>query len=191
MPKACLRHFRQTTKSKMHKPIFLVGFMGSGKSHVGIKLADFLYCPFTDLDQQIETYSQKDIKRIFAEEGEAWFRLLERRVLHNTIYKTPGIIATGGGAPCFFDNMDWMNKRGVVIFLDPSEEVLLQRLLKGRSKRPLLNGLSTENLLAFIHQKMEERRPFYEKAAVHYIITHHEQATAEDITAQISAITGH
>jgi shikimate kinase len=175
----------------MNKPIFLVGFMGSGKSHVGIKLADFLYCPFTDLDQQIEGYSKKSIRRIFAEEGEAWFRLLERRALHNITYKTPGIIATGGGTPCFFDNIEWMNNRGIVIFLDTSEEVLLQRLWKGRTKRPLLNGFSPENLQDFIHQKMKERRPFYEKASVHYVIKHHEQATAEDITAQISAITGH
>lgn len=175
----------------MHKPIFLVGFMGSGKSHVGIKLADYLYCPFTDLDQQIEAYTQKSIKTTFAEDGEAWFRLIERRVLHNTMYKIPGIVATGGGTACFFDNMDWMNKHGVVIFLDPTEEVLQQRLWKGRTKRPLLNGLSMNSLQAFIHQKMKERRPFYEKAAVHYVITHHEQATAEDISAQINAITGH
>lgn len=175
----------------MHKPIFLVGFMGSGKSHVGIKLADYLYCPFTDLDQQIEALTKKSIRQIFAENGEAWFRLLERRALHNTLYKTPGIIATGGGTPCFFDNMEWMNKRGVVIFLDPSEEVLHQRLWKGRTKRPLLNGLSSEELQSFIQKKMKERRPFYEKASVHYVITHHEQATAEDITTQISAIIGH
>jgi shikimate kinase len=175
----------------MHKPIFLVGFMGSGKSHIGIKLADFLYCPFSDLDQQIEGYTGSSISSIFAEKGEAWFRLIERRILHNTVYKTPGIIATGGGTPCYFDNIEWMNKRGVVIFLDTSEEVLFQRLWKGRNKRPLLNGLSPESLQVFIHQKMKERRPFYAKAAVHYVINSHEQATAEDINEQISSITGH
>jgi shikimate kinase len=175
----------------MHKSIFLIGFMGSGKSHVGIKLADYLYCPFYDIDQMIERQAGKSISEIFAQEGEAWFRVLERRALHDTIYKTPGIIATGGGVPCFFDNIEWMNKQGVVIFLDASEEVLFQRLWKGRSKRPLLNGLTIEKLQIFIKQKMEERRPFYEKAAVHYLIQSHEQATAEDINIQLNSITGH
>lgn len=175
----------------MQKPIFLVGFMGCGKSHIGLKLADYLYCPFVDLDQQVEKKADKTINAIFAQQGEAWFRLLERRALHDTVSRIPGVIATGGGIPCYFNNIEWMNKHGLTIFLDTDEDVLFQRLWKGRAKRPLVRKFSPENLKHFIRLKMIERRPFYEKAVIHYKIKHHHQASAEEISLQLPTIVGH
>lgn len=175
----------------MQKSIFLVGFMGSGKSHVGRKLAAALNCPFLDLDQIIEARAGMTISELFAAKGEAVFRLLERRALHDTAFLESGIIATGGGTACYFQNMQWMNKQGIPIFLDASPDILAQRLWKGRLKRPLLMGLSQSDLPGFIAGKLAERRPYYEMAAVQYMITDPELNHAQHIAEQLTTITGH
>lgn len=175
----------------MDRTIYLIGFMGSGKSHVGKKLAAALYCPFLDLDQAIERRSGLKVREIFEQKGEAYFRLLERRALHDTAFGPPRIVATGGGTPCFFDNMAWINHNGLAIYLNAHPSVLLERLWRGRAKRPLIAHLGEANLLPFIKKKIGDREAFYKKAPVHYSITSAAQNTAEDLLISLDQITGH
>ena len=118
--------------------IFLTGFMGSGKTYWGRKLADAIDRPFYDLDQLIESRQQQSVAAVFSEAGEATFRELERETLHQTTALPPAIVATGGGTPCFFDNMTWMNEVGLTIFLDTPAAILADRLKHERAFRPLL-----------------------------------------------------
>ncbi|MEL6658581.1 MAG: shikimate kinase [Bacteroidota bacterium] len=175
----------------MQDTIYLIGFMGSGKSHVGKKLAAALYCPFSDLDALIESGSGLPIRDIFAQYGEAYFRLLERRVLHDTAHGPKRIVATGGGAPCFFNNMEWINRHGLAIYLEASPEVLAERLWRGRTKRPLVASLQKEELLPFIKRKIAERSDYYQQAPVRYKITDSLQDTASDLLHNLEQITGH
>lgn len=144
--------------------LFLIGFMGSGKSTMGRALASQLDLTFIDLDSFLEEKYFKTIPQIFAEEGEDGFRKKERKVLEEVCLFDDVIVATGGGAPCFFDNMDLMNNSGYCIFLDVQVSSLVNRLLHARVERPLIKGKTAEELEAFIGLTMEKRRPFYEKA---------------------------
>jgi shikimate kinase len=144
--------------------IFLIGFMGSGKTTFGKKLASSLAWPFYDLDHQVETLVQQSIPEYFATYGEEAFRLLEKKTLQSFEYPESCVISCGGGTPCFFDNMDWMNAQGLTIYLDLPPLALAQRLEKGKHKRPLLKDLDEAGLIAFIESKLAERIPYYEKA---------------------------
>ncbi|MBL7968948.1 MAG: shikimate kinase [Prolixibacteraceae bacterium] len=144
--------------------IFLIGFMGSGKSTMGRALAASLNLTFIDLDTYLEERYFRTIPQIFAEEGEANFRMKERKVLEEVSLFDQVIVATGGGAPCFFDNMELMNNSGFCIFLDVDVESLIYRLTHARVERPLIKGKSVEELRQFIGELMQKRRPFYEKA---------------------------
>ena len=144
--------------------IFLIGFMGCGKSTMGRALAASLDMTFIDLDTYLEERYFKTIPQIFAEEGEANFRLKERKVLEEVSAFDQVIIATGGGAPCFFDNMELMNNSGFCIFLDVEIDSLVYRLIHAKTERPLIKGKSPEELRHFIEELMQKRRPFYEKA---------------------------
>ena len=144
--------------------IFLIGYMGSGKSTLGRTLASELDLTFIDLDSFLEEKYFKTIPQIFAEEGEDSFRKKERKVLEEVSLFDDVIIATGGGAPCFFDNMELMNNAGFCIFLDVDTESLVGRLMTAKIERPLIKGKSAGELGAFIEQMMQKRRPFYEKA---------------------------
>lgn len=146
------------------KPIYLTGFMGSGKTTLGRLLARSLGREFIDLDRFIEDQNNANIPEIFSRQGEERFRELERLAIHETINKKNAIIATGGGAPCFFDNMDVMNKNGITIYLKLSPEALLQRLLPARNHRPLIKDKNEDELHAFIKTKLEAREPYYKKA---------------------------
>ena len=146
--------------------IFLVGFMGSGKSHTGKRLARLLKYDFLDLDKQIESDQNLTISEIFTRLGEDEFRKIERNSLYSTNNRNKLVISCGGGVPCFFDNMDWMNKNGITIFLDAPVPLLVQRLLPGIQKRPLLSGKTEEELEGFIHEKLIERMAFYQKAMI-------------------------
>ena len=146
--------------------IFLIGYMGCGKSRMGKKLSAHLDRPFIDLDELIQAKQNATIPEIFAARGESGFREIERDTLQKSAIADDAIVSTGGGAPCFFDNMEWMNKNGLTIFIDPPEKVLADRLIKAKTERPLIKGKSHEELLAFIHEKLQERRPFYEQAAI-------------------------
>ena len=120
--------------------LYLTGFMGSGKSLIGKKLAEKLQFKFLDLDTAIEEYAGKSVAEIFVEKGEAAFREMEQKMVRQTDKLQNTIIATGGGTPCFYENMDWMNKHGLTIFLEVSPEILAQRLKGEKQKRPLLAG---------------------------------------------------
>ena len=144
--------------------IFLTGFMGSGKTTLGAKLASKLSYPFIDLDKKIEEEAGMSIREYFGLYGENTFRELEKKVLQNAAYPENAVIATGGGAPCFFDNMDWMNKNGVTIYLSMSPKALASRLEKGKDERPLIKDLSRDELVDFIASKLEQRNPFYQQA---------------------------
>jgi shikimate kinase len=148
----------------MSNSIFLIGMMGSGKSHTGQLLAKALGYPFQDLDDLIENTEGSKIAAIFDKHGEAYFRTLENRCLKSLGNKCPIVVATGGGAPCFLDNMNWMNQNGITIYLKTAPELLFSRLKNQTAERPLLRGRSEADLLAFITTKLAERSVFYEKA---------------------------
>lgn len=147
------------------KPIFLIGYMGSGKSTLGKGLAARCDVRFIDLDDYIEERSGKTIKEIFATEGEAAFRDMERRMLLEVSGIDNALVACGGGTPCFGDNMELMNEHGVTVLLRTSHARLLERLKRGRHKRPLIANLNDEELDRFIAEQLAKRMPHYSKAA--------------------------
>jgi len=146
--------------------VFLIGFMGCGKTTLGKKLASKTGFSFVDLDKLIEQQAGKTIPEYFSEHGEAKFRELERDVLQSITFSENSIIATGGGAPCYFDNMDWMNKEGLTVYISLSPAALASRLEKADEVRPVLKDYKGEELVAFIGGKLEERDPFYNKAQI-------------------------
>lgn len=143
--------------------IFLIGFMGCGKSTKAKQLANLLECPVIDIDAVIVEQQGMSIANYFDAHGEEAFRKLESETLKNYNYPDTCVIATGGGLPCYFDNMDWMNENGSTVYLEMTPPQLVSRL-GNRDKRPLLRGMDDEQLLAFIADKLHERNPFYRKA---------------------------
>ena len=144
--------------------IILVGYMGSGKTTVGKALSKETGMMFYDLDWYIESRMRKSVSQIFAERGEEGFRKIEYNMLHEVAEFEDVIISCGGGTPCFFDNMDYLNQQGDVIYLKATPEVLAQHLKMRKVERPLLNGKSEEELLDFIRTSLKEREPYYLKA---------------------------
>ena len=144
--------------------IIIVGYMGAGKTTVGKALSKELGLTFYDLDWYIENRRRKTVAQIFAEVGEEGFRQIERNMLHEVAEFEDVIISCGGGTPCFFDNMDYMNEQAQVVYLRCTPEVLHKHLLMGKIERPLLKGKSPEELIAFIREQLEKREPFYSKA---------------------------
>ncbi|MEM9258298.1 MAG: shikimate kinase [Bacteroidota bacterium] len=163
--------------------IFLTGFMGAGKSYTGRRLASLLDVAFIDLDERIEVTAGTTINTIFADQGEQVFRQLEADTLRSLQTEIPGVVATGGGAPCYHDNMDWMNANGTTVFLDPPLSILVQRLEAGRSHRPLLH--TADELAAFVQNKLESRRSDYEKAKIHLRPTDPEADVARLLHAEL------
>lgn len=144
--------------------VFLIGFMGSGKTTIGRKLANYLKYEFIDLDKFIEAKAGMSIADYFANHGEDEFRKMERDVLQNTVYPDNVIIATGGGAPTYGDNMDWMNENGKVAYLSLPAKALANRLENSTTDRPLLRNMKGEQLVEFITAKLEEREPYYNQS---------------------------
>ena len=145
----------------MTRHIFLIGFMGSGKTYWGKRLAEKLGCLFVDLDETIETNERKTIAEIFAVAGENGFRILERDCLRRLAAMPPAVVATGGGTPCFFDNMDWMNAHGTTVFLKTPVPVLAARLRADPGVRPLLANVPDDQLENHIAHLLEQRAPYY------------------------------
>ncbi|MBB2952662.1 MULTISPECIES: shikimate kinase [Sphingobacterium] len=154
----------------MPKPIFLIGYMGSGKTTLAKKLASKLELPFIDTDDEIVKEIGMSITEYFQLHGEEKFRELERKQLLKTAQQN-AIVSTGGGSPCFFDNMQWMNENGISVYLQMSPKSLFDRLSQSKpNKRPILIGKTEEELFNFITEKLTEREPFYQQA--HLIIDH-------------------
>ena len=144
--------------------IYLVGYMGSGKSTVGAELANRLGFEFLDLDEYIQEMTGFSIVQIFRSQGEEYFRALEGDMLRRTGLKENLIIATGGGCPIHHQNMDWINENGTSVYLKITPQTAFERLKNSRQERPLINGLKELNLLSCIEGQMEQREPFYAKA---------------------------
>ncbi len=157
--------------------IYLIGYMGSGKSTLGKKLARHAGLQFIDMDHYIEKRNCKTIPQIFAEEGEAEFRKKERKALEELSAFSDVVIATGGGAPCFFDNIDLMNRTGKTIYLDIDPKILANRLMQSKTERPLIKGKSKEELIRFIDETLRKRNEFYTQA--HFQITRPEMSLDE------------
>ena len=146
------------------KRIILTGYMGAGKTTVGRALAKDIGLPFYDLDWYIESRMRKKVAEIFAERGEEGFRQMERNMLHEVAEFENVIVSCGGGTPCFFDNMDYMNQQGQVVWLRCEPDVLYKHLMMGKGDRPLLKGKSPEELTAYIREQLAYREQFYSKA---------------------------
>ncbi len=146
--------------------IFLIGYMGSGKTTLGRKLASRLNYDFIDLDHALEEQAGMTIAEYFSSFGETAFRVAESEILKQTAYPENVIISTGGGAPCFFDNMDWMNANGTTLYIKLSPKTLADRLEHGKEARPILRDKHGDELVAFIAEKLTEREPFYTRAKV-------------------------
>jgi len=148
------------------KRLFLVGYMGSGKTTIGKALSKKMNLNFTDTDWFMEQRYHKTIRELFETFGEARFREIERQILHEVAEFEDIVIATGGGTPCFSDNMDFMKKKGITIYLSVPPQQLFERLKKQATKRPLLRGKTNEELLDYITRMLEVREPFYNQAEI-------------------------
>lgn len=169
--------------------IFLVGMPGSGKSTLGKLLAEKLRTPFFDLDEVIEQEEGAPVRQIFKGKGEAYFREKERDYLKSITNAHPAfVLATGGGAPCFFDNMQYMKEQGKVVFLNIPIEVLALRLQnEGLARRPLLKDFSSRKQLeTYLGTTLEKRISFYGQAAVQTGNTASITAMVGDIVTQLS-----
>jgi shikimate kinase len=148
--------------------VYLIGFMGCGKTSWGKKLATGLGYNFIDLDHVLEAQVGSTIAEYFASHGEDAFRKLESEVLKQTEYPENVIVSTGGGLPCFFDHMEWMNRHGQTLYIQLSPKGLASRLENAKTPRPVLQGKKGEELVEFIEHKLAEREGFYLQAT-HYI----------------------
>ena len=146
--------------------VFLIGFMGCGKTTFGRKLAKQLEWDFIDLDDYIESEQKASIQEIFSDKGEAYFRGLESNALEEASKWEKTVISTGGGTPCFNNNISFINNIGLSIYIKLSPEVLKSRLKGGKSKRPLIANLSDAELLSFIKNKLAERSVDYSKSEI-------------------------
>ena len=144
--------------------IIIIGYMGAGKTTVGKALSRELGIPFYDLDWYIESRMRKTVPQIFAQKGEEGFRIIEHNMLHEVAEFEDVIISCGGGTPCFFDNMEYLNAQGETIYLKATPEVLHKHLRMGKTVRPLLLDKSPEEMLLFIREQLHDREPFYSKA---------------------------
>lgn len=144
--------------------IFLTGFMGAGKTTLGRAFTRETGLSFIDLDWYIEARFHRSISTLFSERGEAGFRETERAMLHEVAEFEDVLVATGGGTPCFFDNMDYMNSCGETVYIDVPIDILFRRLKTAAQQRPVLGGRTDDELRDFIAMTVAEREPFYRKA---------------------------
>jgi shikimate kinase len=146
--------------------LYIIGFMGSGKSTAGKKLASLLGWSFIDLDKRIEEQTGKTIPEVFSQHGEDFFRNIETEVLKSLKSQTNTVISTGGGTPCHGDNMDHMLKTGLTLYLKLTPGQLKSRLSKSTGERPLIKDLSNVGLLRFIEEKLAYREKWYNRAEI-------------------------
>ena len=157
--------------------IFLTGYMGAGKTTLGKALAHALDVPFIDLDWYIEERFHQSIPQLFATRGEDGFRQVERNMLHEAGEFEDVVISTGGGTPCFFDNMDYMNRQGDTVYLDVPADILYCRLRVATRQRPILQGKTDDELRTFIGEALARRLPFYTQSRYRFDGSHLESRT--------------
>jgi len=158
--------------------IFLIGFMGSGKTTIGKRLAERIGFDFVDTDHFIEMQQGLSVTEIFARHGEPAFREMERNVLSEMLNLDYAVVSTGGGMPCHGNNMDVMLSGGKVVYLKTSPQALARRLLRSHTERPLIKGKSETELQQYITTKLTEREPFYNRA---HIIMETENISIEEL----------
>ena len=146
--------------------IYIIGFMGSGKTTAGKKLASLLGWSFIDLDNKVEEHTGKTIPEIFLQNGEAFFRTTETGLLKELRSHTNSVISTGGGTPCYSDNMDHMLKTGLTLYLKMTPDQLKSRLSESKGERPLLKDLDQERLQSFIEEKLADREKWYSQSEI-------------------------
>ena len=146
--------------------VYIIGFMGSGKTTAGEKLASLLGWSFVDLDEEIEKNEGKTIPQIFLQNGEDHFRAVETEVLRSISTGKNTIISTGGGSPCHDDNMDFMLRTGVTVYLKMTPSQLAARLLNEKGDRPLLKNIPDDKLVVFIGEKLKQRERWYSRSNI-------------------------
>jgi shikimate kinase len=163
--------------------IYLIGFMGCGKTHWGKQLSRKLEIPFFDLDEQIVANEGKSVNEIFEIEGEEYFRLKEKEVLYIlTESHEDFVMACGGGTPCFYNNIDYMNSSGTSVWINSSVDMLFERLIKEKEGRPLIRDLTDEQLRSYIAKKYADRRIYYQQATV---IIDNDEVSLEKLVEEI------
>jgi len=167
--------------------IYLLGFMGSGKSHWGKLWAKTHQVDFLDLDKEIENACGLSIPDIFEKKGEGFFREMEAEMLRATTARQNCIVSCGGGAPCFSGNMEWMNANGHTVFLEAAPVYLFENIKKEAGTRPLINHMNEAELLFFIEQKLKERMPFYSQAKTIVSAKDLTEQSFENIIQQITS----
>lgn len=170
------------------KRIIIIGYMGSGKTTVGHALSHELGLPFYDLDWYIETRMHRTVKQIFDEKGEEGFRKIEHNLLHEVAEFEDVIISCGGGTPCFFDNIDYINRQGETVYLKCTTDVLYKHLKMGKTVRPLLLNKTPDEVKTFIEAQLKQREPFYAKAK--HIVDVSLMDNKEKIKTTVDAIRG-
>lgn len=165
-------------------PVFLIGFMGAGKSKLGKALAKKLDTPFIDSDDEIANSFKMSIHTFFKTHGEERFRQEESKWL-NKLSRKPSIIATGGGMPCFNNNIQFMNEVGCTVYLKRPEKELLSRLKNAKTRRPLIAEMDNNQLLLFIENELNKRSYYYEQASV---VLNRNQQTVDEIKKLLISI---
>lgn len=165
--------------------IYCIGYMGAGKTTLGRKLASALSYQFLDLDTYIEKTSGRKISYLFSEGMEDLFRKLERVALIYTATKTNMVISTGGGTPCFFDNMEMINRNGVSIYFKLDPKSLARRLEEAKVKRPLLKDKTSEELEAFVTRHLAEREAKYQEAQIVEDVLNFNGARMKELTERL------
>ncbi len=141
--------------------------MGSGKSYCGRLLSEKLKIDFFDLDEQVVSREGKAITEIFASESEEYFRLREKEILYDITGRNENfVMACGGGTPCYFNNIEFMNNSGTTVWINTPMEILYERLIHDKNHRPLISKLPDEQLKAYIKKKFADRRIYYEQASI-------------------------
>ncbi len=172
----------------MPRKIILIGFMGVGKSSLGLTLSKAFDIPFYDLDTEIEKETGKSISTLVAEHGMDFFRESEKKTLKELRLPSEYILAIGGGTPCFFDNMQTLKRLGSTIYLTASAEFLFSRLKNKKAKRPLIADKSDGELLDFIRELLDERRADYEQSEFHYSVKLNKQANKSELVGFVEQL---
>lgn len=157
--------------------VILVGFMGSGKTTLGKRVASKLGVPFVDSDHEIEGHFGKSISEIFVEFGESHFREIEAEYINALDLREDFVLATGGGMPCFSDNMSRLNQLGTTFYLQRSPKELAHRLINAKSKRPLIEGMQEDELLQYVENTLLKREEYYQQSQI--ILSRSEQKPEE------------